>query len=78
MDTSSLQDLMDRLSQDLPLTEIAPPFPLANAMDYVMGNDPEEDQKELVDSICERYWQLCDAEISEALSLHAPDRKSVV
>ena len=28
--------------------------------------------KELVDSICERYWQLCDAEISEALSLHAP------
>ena len=72
MDTSSLQDLMDRLSQDLPLTEIAPPFPLANAMDYVMDNDPAEDQKELVDSICERYWQLCDAEISEAFSLHAP------
>ena len=42
------------------------------AMDLALGNDPEEDQKELVDSICERYWQLCDAEISEALSLHAP------
>ena len=35
MDITSLQDLMDRLSQDLPLNEIAPPFLLASAIDYI-------------------------------------------
>ncbi|MCR4884883.1 MAG: hypothetical protein K6A68_15035 [Clostridiales bacterium] len=66
MDTSSLQELMDRLSQDLTLSEIAPPLLLANALQFIMDNEPEEEQKQLVNSICDRYWTLCDSEIAQA------------
>ena len=72
MDITSLQDLMDCLSQDLPLNEIAPPFLLASAIDYITDTEKDDEQKALVDSICERYWSLCDAEISDALSLYSP------
>lgn len=69
MDRTSLQELMDRLAQNLPLSEIAPPLPLANALQFVMDYDAEEDLKPLVNAICDRYWALCETEIMQTARL---------
>ena len=75
MMNDSLNLLLEKLSQDLPLPKIAPPFLLAYTISFINSQEATEEQKPVVESILARYDKLRLEEVREALSFEGAVEK---
>ncbi|MBR2287703.1 MAG: hypothetical protein IJ865_05615 [Clostridia bacterium] len=75
MMTEDLKRMLEKFSQDLPLSKIGPPFLNAYTVSYISSQASTEEQKPIIEAIEARYRELREAEIREALTFEGAIEK---